>query len=222
MIEIAAIKAELLSAIAAAEADGTYGDAAFARVHAAIAALTPLTPTPSPHAAQGFVESPWRSLYSQFGPRHTAGKPTRHRTTMNLQSFNKFPAVDVLVEDINQEIRVADAHYNNIVRVVTPEGGHEAELIVWGTYTIDPATPQRYSVNFHAVELRPPVGVSAAAVRAQFGLEPDYPLRHELKPMKLHSDVVYCDDDMRINFGSMGGVYVLERLPGPGKSVTFA
>jgi hypothetical protein len=34
--------------------------------------------------------------------------------------------------------------------------------------------------------------------------------------------VVYCDDDMRINFGSMGGVYVLNRLNTPGKSVTFA
>ena len=64
-------------------------------------------------------------------------------------------------------------------------------------------------------------GGSDDAVRVQFGLEAGYPLRHELKPMKLHSDVVYCDESMRINFGSMGGVYVLERLPGPGKSVTF-
>ena len=92
MTDIATIKAELLAAIACAQPDGSYADAEFDRIHAAIAALTPLTPTPDCLAAQAFVASPWRSLYSQFGPRHTAGKPTRHQTTMNLQSFNKFPA----------------------------------------------------------------------------------------------------------------------------------
>lgn len=221
MTEIATIKADLLAAIAEANPDGTYGDSEFARIHAAIEALTPLTPTPSPLAAQAFVESPWRSLYSQFGPRHTAGKPTRHATTMNLQSFNKFPAVEIFVADIDQEIRVADAHYNNIMHITTPNGAHAADLIVWGRYSIDPATPQRYTVDFYAAQLRPPAGVSDEAVRSQFGLDPDHPLYAELKPMKLHSDIVYCDDDMRINFGSMGGVYVLKRLPGPGKSVAF-
>ena len=47
MSEIAPIKAELLAAIAAARPDGSYDDADFDRIHAAIAALTPLTPTPS-------------------------------------------------------------------------------------------------------------------------------------------------------------------------------
>lgn len=222
MTDIGAIKAELLAAIAAAQPDGSYADADFDRIHAAIAALVPLTPTPDCLAAQDFVASPWRSLYSQFGPRHTAGKPTRHQTTMNLQSFNKFPAVDIFVSDIDQEIRVADAHYNNVVSIATLDGGHQAEMIVWGRYTIDPATPQRYAVNFYGVELRPLAGVTEAEVRAQFGLPDDQPLKAELKPMKLHSDVVYCDDDMRINFGSMGGVYVLRRLATPGKSVDFA
>ena len=219
---IAPIKAELLSAIADARPDGTYDDTVFARIHAAIAALTPLTPTPSPFAAQDFVQSPWRSIYSQFGPRHTAGKPTRHATTMNLQSFNKFPAVGILVTDIDQEIRVEGANYNNVISITTPDGAHAAEMIVWGRYSIDPALPQRYTVDFYAVELRPPAGGSDAEVRAQFGLDADHPLRSDLKPMKLHSDVVYCDDDMRINFGSMGGVYVLKRLTTPGKSVAFA
>ncbi len=222
MTDIATIKAELLAAIALAQPDGTYADAEFDRIHAAIAALTPLTPTPSPYAAQGFVQSPWGSLYSQFGPRHTAGKPTRHQTTMNLQSFNHFPKIDMFVHEINQEIRVEDAHYNNIVSISTLDGAHHAEMIVWGRYSIDPATPQRYTVNFYAVELRAPAGVSEAELRAQFGLAADHGLRFDLKPMKLHSDVVYCDDDMRINFGSMGGVYVLRRLTSPGKSVSFA
>lgn len=221
MTDIATLKAELLAAIACAQPDGSYADADFDRIHAAIAALVPLTPTPDCARAQAFVASPWRSLYSQFGPRHTAGKPTRHQTTMNLQSFNKFPAVDMFVSDIDQEIRVADAHYNNVVSIQTLDGAYSAEMIVWGRYTLNPEAPQRYVVDFYAVELRPPAGVLADAVRAQFGLPADQPLKSELKPMKLHSDVVYCDDDMRINFGSMGGVYVLRRLATPGKSVAF-
>ena len=221
MTDIAPIKAELLAAIAAARPDGTYDDADFDRIHAAIAALTPLTPTPSCYAAQEFVQAPWRSLYSQFGPRHTAGKPTRHQTTMNLQSFNKFPAVEIFVSDIDQEIRVADAHYNNVVSIATLDGAHRAEMIVWGRYKLTPEAPQRYVVDFYAVELRAPPGVSDEDVRSHFGLPADHPLKSELKPMKLHSDVVYCDDDMRINFGSMGGVYVLRRLATPGKSISF-
>lgn len=221
MTDIATLKAELLAAIACAQPDGSYADADFDRIHAAIAALVPLTPTPDCLAAQAFVASPWRSLYSQFGPRHTAGKPTRHQTTMNLQSFNKFPAVDMFVSDIDQEIRVAEAHYNNVVSIQTLDGAYSAEMIVWGRYTLNAEAPQRYVVDFYAVELRPPAGVSADDVRAQFGLPEGHPLKSELKPMKLHSDVVYCDDDMRINFGSMGGVYVLQRLTTPGKSVSF-
>ncbi len=221
MTDIATLKSELQAAIAGARPDGTYEDAVFDRIHAAIAGLTPLTPTPSPFATPDVVQSPWRSLYSQFGPRHTAGKPTRHQTTMNLQSFNKFPAVDMLVSDIDQEIRIADAHYNNVISVTTLDGAHRAELIVWGRYSIDAAAVQRYVVDFYAVELRAPTGVAAAELRAQFGLPVDHPLKSDLKPMKLHSDVVYCDADMRINFGSMGGVYVLERLATPGKSVDF-
>jgi hypothetical protein len=93
---------------------------------------------------------------------------------------------------------------------------------VWGRYRIPPDQPQRYSVDFYAAELVPPEGVSAAELRAQFGLENGFALKRALKPPKLYSDVVYCDDDMRINFGSMGGVYVMNRRHTPGKSVSFA
>ncbi len=207
----ATLRADLLSAIAAAQPDGTYDDDAFARVHAAIAALIPLTPTPSPFTTPQVVAGLWRSLYAQYGPRHTAGQPVRHRTTMNLQSFNKFPAIDIAVDGIDQEISGDGTAYHNIVTVSPATGGRHAELIVRGRYTMAAELPQRYAVDFHAVELRA-AGIADDDLRAAFGLSEGSALHHELKPMKLHSDVVYCDDDIRINFGSMGGVYVLRRL----------
>lgn len=221
MSDIEPLKAKLRAAIDACQPDGTYDDATFDAIHALIHELVPHTPTPRPIDNQKFVEGPWTSHYAQFGPKHTAGKPIKHETSMKLQSFARFPDVPIKVEDIDQEIRVEDAHYNNVVQILTPDEKHRATIIVWGRYSIEKETPQRYAVEFYAVELVAPEGVSDKEVRRQFGLEPDFALKQDLKPPKVHSDVVYCDEDMRINFGSMGGVYVLKRLETPGKSVSF-
>ena len=222
MTDIAPIKNDLRKAIDACRVDGTYDDATFERIHALIAKLVPHTPTPRPIDNQQFVESPWSSHYAQFGPKHTAGKPIKHETSMKLQSFNQFPDIPIKVHEIEQEIRVEGRHYNNVVDVTTLSGEHSARIIVWGRYDIEEDTPQRYAVEFYAVELVAPEGVSDDQLREQFGLEEGFDLRRNLKPPKLHSDVVYCDEDMRINFGSMGGVYVMNRLHTPGKSVSFA
>jgi len=221
MADVAAIKAQLNQAIDACLPDGTYDDETFDSIHALIADLVPLTPTPSPLNSQEFVAAPWGSRFAQFGPKHTAGKPIQHETTMALQSFGQFPKVPILVHNIDQEIRVDGAHYNNVTGVSTPDGAHTATLIVWGRYDVTDENPVRYSVDFYAIELRAPDGVSDEDLRAQFGLEEGFDLTREMKPPKLHSDIVYCDDDMRINFGSMGGVYVMTRLDTPGKSVAF-
>ncbi|QIG53633.1 hypothetical protein G6N82_05205 [Altererythrobacter sp. BO-6] len=221
MTQIEELKSELRKAIDACNPDGTYDDPTFDKIHDLIGRLVPHTPTPRPLDKQGFVEGPWGSLYAQFGPKHTAGKPIKHETSMKLQSFARFPDIPIKVEDIEQEIRVDGRHYNNVVTIMTPDEQHHATMIVWGRYDIAEETPQRYEVEFYAVELVAPDGVSDEDVQRQFGLDPDFALRQELKPPRLHSDVVYCDDDMRINFGSMGGVYVLRRLQSPGKSVSF-
>lgn len=222
MADISDLKQQLNQAIDASEADGTYDDATFDQIHDLIKQLVPLTPTPSPFADQAFVEAPWGSRFAQFGPKHTAGKPIQHETTLALQSFGQFPKVPILVRDIDQEIRVDGNHYNNVTDVLTTDGKHSAKLIVWGRYDVQEDNPVRYGVEFYTIELRAPDGVSDEELRAQFGLDEGFALKREMKPPKLHSDIVYCDDDMRINYGSMGGVYVMRRLDTPGKSVTFS
>lgn len=221
MSEIETIKADLRSAIDNCRPDGTYEDDVFETIHALVKRLVPLSPTPRPLDNQSFIESPWGSHFAQFGPKHTAGKPIKHQTSLKLQSFAKFPDTPVMTGDIIQEIRVEGHHYNNVVRVKTLDGKAEADLISWGRYKIAEEAPQRYVVDFYAFELRSAQGASDDEVRAQFNLEQGSPLYREMKPPKLHSDVVYCDDDMRINFGSMGGVYVMNRLHDAGKSVAF-
>ena len=44
----------------------------------------------------------------------------------------------------------------------------------------------------------------------------------ELLKGDFHSDIAFCDDTMRVNYGSVGGVYVLERLHHSGRSVDFS
>lgn len=221
MADIETLKRDLRGAIDQCRPDGTYDDQIFETIHELINQLVAYTPTPRPIDTQDFVAGPWGSQFAQFGPKHTAGKPIKHETSMKLQSFAKFPDIPIKVNDIDQEIRVEGRHYNNVVEVMTPDEEHCATIIVWGRYDIFEESPQRYEVEFYAVELVPPDDVGADELCKQFGLEPGSELRRELKPPKLHSDVVYCDGDMRINFGSMGGVYVMCRLDRPGKSVSF-
>ena len=61
-----------------------------------------------------------------------------------------------------------------------------------GRYGPDQGNPKRYMVEFYRVAFR---------------------------PIPFHSDIVYLDDDLRINYGKLGGFYVLERLNEPGHSV---
>jgi hypothetical protein len=215
------VKQELLAAIGRADAAGRYAEGDLDEVHRLVQALVPLTPVPRPFDRQEFVAGPWGTLFAQFGPKHTAGKPVVHETDFRLLTFGNLPNKPMRLLSIEQEIHHVGKDYNNVHLVETIDKSLQAHLIVFGRYRLEQAEPQRYGVDFYRVELRPLAGSSGAAVRAAFGFEAAQPLSVDLKPPKLHSDVVYCDDDMRINFGSVGGVYVMNRLRHAGASVRF-
>jgi len=216
-----ALKTALLEAIAAARHDGTYEQEVAAQIHARVEALRPYTQVPEPALAQHRVTSPWRTLFAQFSVRHTAGKPIVHDTDLALQSFKAFPKVPARVLLLEQEIHHEGHHYNNVARIESVDGSVQGHVIVWGRYRVEAALVQRYFVEFYQAELRPLPGEDAARLRAVFGLAEDQALVRPLKPPRLHSDIVYCDDDLRINVGSLGGVYVLQRLEQQGISVSF-
>jgi hypothetical protein len=105
--------------------------------------------------------------------------------------------------------------------IEAPDGKMRAHFIVYGRYNVLPDHPQRYMVEFYKVALEAIDGTGDKELREAFHLPPDMPLVVEMKPPKLHSDVVFCDEDMRINFGSMGGAYVMKRNHHSGYSVEF-
>ncbi len=212
MADLAALKTELRDAIGDAQADGTYTDEAYDRIMTAIDALVPHTPLPRPIDDQAQVADPWGTDFAQFGPRHTAGKPKAHDNMFNFLTFGKMPKKPLRVVELLQEIHHETKDYNNVHLIETMDGETKAELIIYGRYDIPDENPQRYSVEFYKGELRAD-GMDDAALRKAFDLSEDDALVFDIKPPKLHSDVVYCDEDMRINFGSLGGKYVLHRLP---------
>lgn len=221
MADIATLRDNLRDAIGGANDDGTYSDEGYERVHAAINALVPHTPVPNPYEEQEKIQSPWGSLFAQFGPRHTAGKPIAHETMFALMSFGALPKVPFRLLHLYQEIHAGTKAYNNAKTIENIAGDFRGTMVVHGEYDIDPDEPKRYKVDFYRAEVRGNNGESDSEVRKAFGFAPDQPLVVDLPRPKLHSDVVYCDDELRINFGSMGGVYVMDRLTTPGISVQF-
>ncbi|MFT7287723.1 MAG: hypothetical protein ACI87W_001838 [Halieaceae bacterium] len=214
-------KAQVLSLIDAAGTDGSYDEAHFDALMQALNELCAMTPTPCPLDDQQFVASPWRTLFASFGPRHTAGKTLIHDTLLSYQSFNKFPKVPVRVVALEQEIHAGTGEYNNIAYLSNMSGDAKASLITRGVYDDSSENRQRYNVNFQRVELRSDDGLDEEALRKAFDLPTDHPLAVDLSA-NFHSDISFCDDSIRVNYGSVGGVYVLERLDHSGRSVDFS
>jgi hypothetical protein len=213
---------ELITLIDAEDRHGQpWGEEAFARLGTLVAALQPHTKYPAPVDSPAAITGRWETLFAHFGARHSAGKPKVHDSNLKVHSFNRFPPSPVRVLRMCQEIDAATAAYNNVVDIAAPGPDGSAvpgTIIVFGRYRAEDADRQRFDVDFYRVALRPGPGVSEAAFRSAIAFGAADPLEAELKPPRLHSNVVYLDDLYRINVGSLGGLYVLRRLDEPALS----
>jgi hypothetical protein len=77
-------------------------------------------------------------------------------------------------------------------------------------------------VEFYAAEVHGRTSRDTEALREQVAWTAPGTMAKQFKPPKLHSDIVYLDEDVRINVGGYGGTYVLRRLDEAPVSVTFA
>ncbi len=182
-------------------------------------ALCPLTPTPRPIDAQDKAEGVWLTRFASFGAKHSDSQPLQHETDLKLQSFGNLPSAPARVLKLHQEIEQSSKAYNNVVFVSNMAGDTQAVILMEGQYEGDSENPQRYSVAFQRVSLVANDGKTDDELRTAFGLDAHAELAKSFRPPRLHSDIVYVDEDLRINYGSLGGFYVLQRLPTPGFSV---
>lgn len=177
------------------------------------------TPTPRPIDTQSVPEGVWLTRFASFGAKHSDNQPMQHETNLMLQSFGNLPKVPARVLKLHQEIEQASKAYNNVVFIENPAGDTQAVIVLEGEYSGDEDNAKRYSVAFKRVGLKSINGQSDDALRQAFAIDADVPLSKEFRPPKLHSDIVFVDDDLRINYGSLGGFYVLERINESGFSV---
>lgn len=222
MTSAATLKQRLLALVAAQDAAGTWSDDAFEELGRLVEAIRRESPVAAPMDAQERVEGRWDTLFAHFGAKHSAGKPKVHDSDLKVQSFNRFPAVPIRVLRICQEISRQGHEYNNVVDFVAADGTTPGRIVVRGIYREDPeGNRQRFVVDFVRVEVSPAAGTDETRLREALGFVGGEPLTAELKPPRLHSDVVYLDDELRINVGSFGGLYLLSRSTEPPVSVSL-
>jgi hypothetical protein len=213
-----ALKHNLLSLLEAFNA-GDSGPPDYAEIVALVDALAPLSPIPDPNNHLASISGSWISIYASFGTGHSKGKSHHDDSSLALQTFKAFPDIPIHVSDIVQEIGLESKVYNNVVFFRTAPHGREGLIIIHGCYECDPDDAKRLRVVFKNAENSGRDGVSETDLRAALRLPDDYGLNRDFKPAKLHSDIVYLDEDIRINIGGMGGLYVLERRTEPAISI---
>lgn len=214
-------KADLLAALEGMNDMGGVSEDGFAEMNARVDALLPFTPVPNPAENAQLVEGPWENVFAHFGAAHSAGKTRVHDSSLKIHSFSNFPDIPIRVTQMRQEIDQETKDYNNVVSFTVRDGTVKAVIIVFGRYAPVEAEPLRFNVGFYRVELRSEDGRSDAELREALGLEADAPLIRDFKPPRLHSDVVYVDEDLRINKGNFGGLYILRRLDAAGQSINW-
>lgn len=181
--------------------------------------LVPHTPVPEPVNEQHKAAGVWVSLFASFGAKHSDEQPQHHTTNLAYLSFGNLPTATVHVTEVRQEIDADSKAYNNVIFLDNEDRSAKAVLVVHGRYAADSENPKRYGVSFSGVSLHGADGQSDDELRQQFGLAADTPLKKEFKPPTLHSDIVYLDDDLRINFGGLKGFYVLLKAERPAFSL---
>ncbi len=157
--------------------------------------------------------------FAHFGGKHSAAKTRVHDSTLAMQSWNRFPPAPIRVLRICQEISRRGNAYNNVIDFAAPvgaasDGQAHGAIVVRGSFRDEPGNPQRFVVDFARMEIRPRGATErSAAARVALGLEADASRCRsaDMKPPQLSSDVIYLDDELRINVGSLGGLYLLKR-----------
>ena len=217
-----AIKSDILEFVDTMDESVLVNEAEKDRLKGLCDELLPHTAEPDPIDNPAAAEGVWLTRFASFGAKHSDNQPIRHTSNLLLQSFGNLPKVDVNVVKLHQEIERTTQAYNNVVYVRNPADTATGIVLMKGQYSRDEDNnTQRYAVAFTGVGFYPGDGQSEAQLREEFGIDTDAELEKSFRPPKLHSDIVFVDEDMRINYGALGGFYVLQRLQQPAYSVAL-
>lgn len=209
MSEHAAIKAELVDLSSRTEIGFDKEHPDVVRIKELAIALEGFNPTVAPSRKRDLLRGRWRMLYSSFG--------VERDTTLGRLTFRKFPETPIHIQHIWQEIDPDTGLYDNSIALTGPDGTVSMN-VVRGRY--EPHDDHRMDVVFFDTFCATDDGRSAADYAASIGLEgPDALYQEIAKTPPLHSTLTYLDDDLRLNRGSYGNLYVVQRETPLGQEV---
>jgi hypothetical protein len=201
----AALKAEL---IAEATRSGVLRKATDEELGARITELAleleKLNPTPDPTSRPDLYVGRWKTLFSTFN--------LEKETTLARLSFGKLASGPITVGELYQEVgpEGEGAIYDNVV-TFTDAAGKPGAKVMKGKFTIEDG--HKLGVVFYEVFAIPQDGRAIETFKADCGIEAEVQKTIEKTP-PLHSSIIYLDEDLRLNRGVYGGVYVLQKEPG--------
>lgn len=204
MADHTALKSELVALCAKTDAGFDKADPEVERIKALAMSLEEHNPTPDAGRRPDLYAGRWVMLYSSFG--------VERETTLARLSFSKYPATPVTMHQVFQEIGAGGDVYDNTVTFTGPDGA-EGAMVMLGRYEGNPEDGARMDVTFYEVFLAPTNGAAPTDFAAALGLQGGL-IQEIAKTPPLHSRITYLDEDLRLNRGSYGNLYVTQRVPG--------
>lgn len=222
------LRAELLDIIATHKEGFASGTPESVRINDLIDELAELTPYPRALDHKDVYRGHWVGDYFNFG-RLVGGDGAKDQgagvsTTLKVFSMGRLPDVPATHVGNALEIEPDEGLYNFYGRLLVGEAQIDSHHLTYGRFQQKEENPDRFYVEFDKFEIAPAdPDMSVEDYCKATGIDSPDDLVAELSPSpKLYSDVVYMDDEMRIQLGQLGGHYIMFRKDRPLYSVEYA
>lgn len=226
MNRIADLKRELYGLIEETKQGFASDDPRVERLKALIYALSEQNPYTDSVRRAEVHGGRWDAIYWSFGGQaqgRVKGQGTGVETTLADFSMQRLPPIPYVFVDNALENDPATGRYHFHARIKLGKERLPALQYTLGHYVPDEANGNRFLVDFHTFDIRPddnrPVDESfAAAVGApdKTKLKAHFP-----KMPQLYTDIIYIDDELRIQRGQLDGHYVMKRSAEAMQSMWF-
>jgi hypothetical protein len=226
MRTIAELKHELYDLIAETKAGFAAEDPRVERLKAVIYALAEQNPYTDSVRRADVHGGRWDAIYWSFGGQgqgRIKGQGTGVETTLADFSMQRLPPIPYIFLDNALENDPATGRYHFHARIKLGREKIPALQYTLGHYVPDETNGNRFLVDFHTFDIRPednrPVDDAfAAAVGAPDATK----LRAQFPKMpQLYTDIIFIDDELRIQRGQLDGHYVMKRSAEPMQSMWF-
>lgn len=227
MADRIALRTELLDLIATTKEGFAANTAATQRIDALIDELLPLSPYPDaldhPEIFRGHWAAEYHSIGKLVGGAGAQNQGVGVTASLKVFSMGRMPDIPARFLGNGLEIDPPSGAYNFFAFFELGERRVPCYHFSFAKYRRNEANLRRFQVDFEGLRVVPAdQAMSMQEFAAAVGVDDPALLDVTLKPTtKLHSDVAYMDDEIRIQLGQLGGHYVMRRTDLPMYSIEY-